>query len=230
MIVTILLIVVSQFTCQLCNALPVGHKRKTWSVGLYRFDRDLCENNNDDNICMDLILEVQIRFLWVFRQWRGDIVIDRGFDSSNSSKTKPQKNRTHDQSLHRPYSLTNNSRCTPHLSPDQKPEMNRTHDQELHISTHWPINKVGLFLRAFPSNRGWERRRGDAPPPLSTAKQASVFFKMPPAACLSSYVSESNVVAKVIDSTINLTPCIAQAKPLEIIRTLVFHLFLETTP
>jgi hypothetical protein len=32
---------------------------------------------------------------------------------------------------------------------------------------------------------------------------------------MSSYVSETNVVAKVIDSTINRSPCIAQAKPVE---------------
>jgi hypothetical protein len=50
---------------------------------------------------------------------------------------------------------------------------------------------------------------------------------MPP---LSSYVIETNVIAKVIDSTINRTPCIALAKPVEINRTLVFHPFLETTP
>jgi hypothetical protein len=48
---------------------------------------------------------------------------------------------------------------------------------------------------------------------------------MPPAAYLSSYVSENNVVAKVIDSTINRTPCIALARPVEINRTLVFHPF-----
>jgi hypothetical protein len=53
---------------------------------------------------------------------------------------------------------------------------------------------------------------------------------MSPAACLSSYVSETNVVANVIDSTINRTPCIARAKTVEINRTLVFHPFLETTP
>jgi hypothetical protein len=41
-------------------------------------------------------------------------------------------------------------------------------------------------------------------------------FKQPPAASRSSYVSETNMVAKVTDSTINRTPCIAQAKPLEI--------------
>jgi hypothetical protein len=46
----------------------------------------------------------------------------------------------------------------------------------------------------------------------------------------SSYVSETNVVAKVTDSTINRTPCIAQAKPVEINRTFGFHPFLETTP
>jgi hypothetical protein len=53
---------------------------------------------------------------------------------------------------------------------------------------------------------------------------------MPPAACLSSYVRETNVVAKVIDSTINRNPCIALAKPVEINITLVFHPFMETTP
>jgi hypothetical protein len=37
-------------------------------------------------------------------------------------------------------------------------------------------------------------------------------FKQPPAASRSNYVSETNVVAKVTDSTINQTPCIAQAK------------------
>jgi hypothetical protein len=46
----------------------------------------------------------------------------------------------------------------------------------------------------------------------------------------SSYVSETNVVAKVTDSTINRTPCIAQANPVEINRTFVFHPFLETAP
>jgi hypothetical protein len=45
---------------------------------------------------------------------------------------------------------------------------------------------------------------------------------MPPAACLSSYVIETNVVAKVIDSTINRIPCITLAKPVEINRTLRF--------
>jgi hypothetical protein len=53
---------------------------------------------------------------------------------------------------------------------------------------------------------------------------------MPPAAYLSSYVGETNVFAKVIDTTINRTPCIALAKPVEINRTCVFHPFLETTP
>jgi hypothetical protein len=55
-------------------------------------------------------------------------------------------------------------------------------------------------------------------------------FKKPPAASRSSYVSETNVVAKVTGSTINQTACIAQAKPVEINRTFVFHPFLETTP
>jgi hypothetical protein len=53
----------------------------------------------------------------------------------------------------------------------------------------------------------------------------NVLFKILPAACLSSYVSETNVVAKGIDSTINQTHCIALAKPMEINRTLVFHPF-----
>jgi hypothetical protein len=48
---------------------------------------------------------------------------------------------------------------------------------------------------------------------------------------MSSYASETkNVVAQVIDSTINRTPCIVLAKPVEINRTLVFHPFLETIP
>jgi hypothetical protein len=53
---------------------------------------------------------------------------------------------------------------------------------------------------------------------------------MPPAASLSNYANETNEVAKVIDSTINWTPYIAIAKPMEINRTFVFHPFLETTP
>jgi hypothetical protein len=60
--------------------------------------------------------------------------------------------------------------------------------------------------------------------PLSTASTANLasFFLQNAASSLSmsSYVSETNVVAKVIDSTINRTPCIAQAKPVEINRTL----------
>jgi hypothetical protein len=47
---------------------------------------------------------------------------------------------------------------------------------------------------------------------------------------LISYVSETNVVAKVIDSTINQTPYIALDKPVEMNRTFIFHSFLETTP
>jgi hypothetical protein len=39
---------------------------------------------------------------------------------------------------------------------------------------------------------------------------------MTPAAFPSSYVGETNVVAKVIDSTINRTPCITLAKHVEI--------------
>jgi hypothetical protein len=67
--------------------------------------------------------------------------------------------------------------------------------------------------------------------PLSQLRIWQLFlFKQPPAASLSSYVSETNMVAKVTDSTINRTPCIAQAKPVEINRTFVFHPFLETTP
>jgi hypothetical protein len=139
MMVTILLRVVLQFSCQLCNASRSQTENLVSRPISFWSDRDLCENNNGEKICMDLILKVQIRFLWVFRPWRSYVVL-RGFESSNSSKTKTQ-NRTHDQSLHRPYSLTNNPRCTPHLSPDQKPEMNRTHDQELHISTHSLTNK-----------------------------------------------------------------------------------------
>jgi hypothetical protein len=50
---------------------------------------------------------------------------------------------------------------------------------------------------------------------------------MPPAA---SPIGETNVVAKVIDSTTNRTPCIALAKSVEINITLIFHPFLETTP
>jgi hypothetical protein len=46
----------------------------------------------------------------------------------------------------------------------------------------------------------------------------------------SSYLSETNVVAKAINSTINQIPCIALAKPVEINRTLVFHPFQETNP
>jgi hypothetical protein len=72
-------------------------------------------------------------------------------------------------------------------------------------------------------------RGGYATPPLSTANLVFL-FKWPPAASRSSYVSETNVVAKVTDSTINWTPCIAQAKPVEINRRFVFHPFLETTP
>jgi hypothetical protein len=47
---------------------------------------------------------------------------------------------------------------------------------------------------------------------------------------LSSYASETNVVAKVIESIINRTPCIALDKPVEISTTCVFHPFLENTP
>jgi hypothetical protein len=43
---------------------------------------------------------------------------------------------------------------------------------------------------------------------------------MPPAASLNSYIGDTNVVAKVIDS-INQNPCIAQAKPEEINRTYI---------
>jgi hypothetical protein len=44
-------------------------------------------------------------------------------------------------------------------------------------------------------------------PSLNRESSKFFFFKMPPAACLSSYVSETNMVAKVIDSTINRNPC-----------------------
>jgi hypothetical protein len=47
---------------------------------------------------------------------------------------------------------------------------------------------------------------------------------------LSSYISETNVGGKVIDSTINRNPSIALGKPVEMNRTFVFHPFLETTP
>jgi hypothetical protein len=45
------------------------------------------------------------------------------------------------------------------------------------------------------------------------------FFKMQPAATWSSYVSETNLVAKVIESAINRNPCIALALPVVINRT-----------
>jgi hypothetical protein len=60
-------------------------------------------------------------------------------------------------------------------------------------------------------------------PSLNRESSDFVLFKQPPAASQSSYVSETKVVAKVTDSTINRTPCIAQAKPVEINRTFVFH-------
>jgi hypothetical protein len=91
-------------------------------------------------------------------------------------------------------------------------------------------DKVGQFLRAFLLYIGgeWGLLRST---PLSTANLATFFVQQPPAASRRSYVSETNVVAKVTDSTINRTPCIALAKPVEISnRTFVFHLFLETTP
>jgi hypothetical protein len=65
--------------------------------------------------------------------------------------------------------------------------------------------------------------------PALICESGVFFFKMPPAVCMSSYVSETNVVAKVIDSTINWTPCIALAKQWKLTE-LVFHPFLETTP
>jgi hypothetical protein len=68
-----------------------------------------------------------------------------------------------------------------------------------------------------------------APPPLNRESSVFFFFKMPPAASRSSYVSETNVVAKVIESTFNWNPCIALAKSVEINKTFVFHPFLETT-
>jgi hypothetical protein len=40
------------------------------------------------------------------------------------------------------------------------------------------------------------------------------FFKQPPAAARSSYVGETNVVAKAIDSSINLTPASPEPNPL----------------
>jgi hypothetical protein len=82
--------------------------------------------------------------------------------------------------------------------------------------------QVGQFLHVFSL-------KCYAPPPLSTANLAT-FFIQTAASSLSDYVSETNVVAKVTDSTINRTPCIALAKPLEINRTFVFHPFLDTTP
>jgi hypothetical protein len=45
-----------------------------------------------------------------------------------------------------------------------------------------------------------------------------------------SSVKPTWLVAKVTDSTINRTPCIALAKPVEINITFVFHPFLEMTP
>jgi hypothetical protein len=62
------------------------------------------------------------------------------------------------------------------------------------------VDKVGLFSHSFPSTANLAR---------------------------SSYVGETNVVAKAIDSPINRTPCIALAKPMEINRTFVFHPFLD---
>jgi hypothetical protein len=73
-------------------------------------------------------------------------------------------------------------------------------------------------------------RLREGAPSLNRESSYFFFFKRLPAASRSSYVSETNVVAKVTDSTINRTPCIAQAKPVEINRTFVFHPFLETTP
>jgi hypothetical protein len=66
--------------------------------------------------------------------------------------------------------------------------------------------------------------------PFSTYQPLSAVFVQTAASSLSVYVSETNMVAKVTDSTINRTPCIAQAKPVEINRTFIFHPFLETTP
>jgi hypothetical protein len=60
----------------------------------------------------------------------------------------------------------------------------------------------------------------------SLNRESSDFFS----SARSSYVGETNVVAKAIDSSINWTPCIALAKPVEINRTFDFHPFLETTP
>jgi hypothetical protein len=51
-----------------------------------------------------------------------------------------------------------------------------------------------------------------------------------PAAAQSSYFNDTNVLGKVIDSTINQNHWIALATPVEINRTFVFHPFLETTP
>jgi hypothetical protein len=65
---------------------------------------------------------------------------------------------------------------------------------------------------------------------LSPENLAIFFFKQLPAAARSSYVGETNVVAKAIDSPINRSPCIALAKPVEINRTFDFQPFLETIP
>jgi hypothetical protein len=66
--------------------------------------------------------------------------------------------------------------------------------------------------------------------PSLNRESSKYFSKMPPADSRSSYVSETNVVEKVLDSTINPIPFIALAKPVKINRTFVFHPFLETTP
>jgi hypothetical protein len=47
-------------------------------------------------------------------------------------------------------------------------------------------------------------------------RERGFFFKMPPAASRSSYISETNVIAKVIDYIINWNPCIVLDKPVEI--------------
>jgi hypothetical protein len=101
---------------------------------------------------------------------------------------------------------------------DSKPSAN---ERELNFSR-------SLFAR-FPLK--YRLREGAVliSAPLSTTNLATFLFKQLPAAFRSSYVSETNVVAKVTDSTVNRTPCIALAKPLEISRTFVFHPFLETT-
>jgi hypothetical protein len=64
-------------------------------------------------------------------------------------------------------------------------------------------------------------REGDTLPSLN--HESSGFVSS------NSYVGETNVVAKAMDSSINRTLCIVLAKPVEINRTFDFHPFLENT-